>query len=333
MMDEWKIQAYTLPLRYDWHIARGTSTEKTNFVVSLTQGKYIGQGEVAPNIRFGETAQLIQDQFNAYSKNLPIHPEEMLSWLECDGHQISASLRFGLEAACYDLMTQISQKPIHALLHIPLPYPVSTMFSIPIQAPENIAIFIQQHQLHRFKILKIKIDKDLGQDILKEVLRHTHQPLVLDGNESWNDVDEYLAFEASLPIERILLIEQPLPSSQVDAYQYLKPKSRLKVFADESITSQPDWDTLQKQFHGVNVKLMKAGGLREAVSLLQEATKRQMQCMIGCMVETSLGIAAAMQLSALAQYLDLDGFLHLKDEPFGLVREENGVLIQSQTFF
>ena len=107
---------------------------------------------------------------------------------------------------------------------------------------------------------------------------------------------------------------------------YLKKYSPFVLFGDESITDEADFMLLPKMFDGINVKLMKAGGYLNAVRLLKEAKKAGMKTMIGCMVETTLAISSGLNLCALADYADLDSFLVVKNEPFGLVREEGGVI-------
>ncbi len=118
-----------------------------------------------------------------------------------------------------------------------------------------------------------------------------------------------------------------MPARKATEYQFLKKNSLYPVFADESVTDQPDFSSLRHQFHGINMKLMKAGGYLNGLRILQETQKQGLLPMIGCMVETSLGIWSAMQLCAGIRYADLDGFLILKDEPLGLVKEQDGNLI------
>jgi L-alanine-DL-glutamate epimerase-like enolase superfamily enzyme len=120
-----------------------------------------------------------------------------------------------------------------------------------------------------------------------------------------------------------------MPAALVNEYQKLKPLIKHPLIADESICRSVDFNLLESQFHGVNVKLMKTGGYFEAISILNQAHERGMITMLGCMIETTLGISSAMQVSNCIpqlNYLDLDGFMVLKDEPFGLVTERDGVL-------
>jgi len=179
------------------------------------------------------------------------------------------------------------------------------------------------------------VNEESGYDLLHEVTRILPgRPLIIDGNEAWTDADKLLLFLEqinALPGLRVRLLEQPLPAACADHYRYLRPRVAYPLFADESVTDTADFADIAQQFHGVNMKLMKAGGYRNGIRLLQQTQAHGLQTMIGCMVETSLGIWSALQLSSLAQVCDLDGLLIVRDEPFGLVREENGRLTAAAT--
>jgi L-Ala-D/L-Glu epimerase len=117
-----------------------------------------------------------------------------------------------------------------------------------------------------------------------------------------------------------------MPAGMDDEYMYVKKQSPFLLVADESVCDHADFGELKHQFHGINMKLMKAGGYINGLRLLNEAVKHNMHTMVGCMIETSLGISSAMNLCAGVEFVDLDGFMIVKDEPFGLIRETNGTL-------
>jgi L-alanine-DL-glutamate epimerase-like enolase superfamily enzyme len=124
----------------------------------------------------------------------------------------------------------------------------------------------------------------------------------------------------------LTLIEQPMPAAMKDEALYIKKYSTFPVFADESVIADVDFDYISSAFDGINMKLMKAGSYRNGISILKEARRLKMKTMIGCMVETTLGIGSGLRLESLADYIDLDSYLLLKDEPFHLVKEEEGIL-------
>lgn len=196
--------------------------------------------------------------------------------------------------------------------------------------PGEVAGFLRELDMARFQLLKIKVNQAEGLDLLREVARALPgHPLLVDGNEAWPDADGVLQFleqAAALPGLNLRLLEQPLPAAFADHYRYLRPHSAVPLLADESVTDVADFADIAQQFHGVNVKLMKAGGYRRGIELLRQTRAHGLIPMLGCMVETSVGIAAALHISALADVHDLDGFLIVKDEPFGLVTESGGQL-------
>jgi L-alanine-DL-glutamate epimerase-like enolase superfamily enzyme len=162
--------------------------------------------------------------------------------------------------------------------------------------------------------------------MLQEIKKHTSQKLRVDANEGWKDLDSFIRFEESLKGMNIELIEQPFPSVMKAEYKALKKRTPYKVLADESIEDAANFAELAEQFHAVNIKLMKTGSLLKARDLILEARENNMTAMIVCMIETTIGISYGMLFSGMVEYVDLDGFLLVKEEPFRLVNETEGIL-------
>jgi L-alanine-DL-glutamate epimerase-like enolase superfamily enzyme len=328
-MMNWQIQQIKLELKYTWKISRNASDVKLNSIITVGKGKYKGIGEVAPNIRYNETPEIIASEFQRFLNAQPekVHDlhdlENVLNEL-----QLPNALRFGIESAYIHYLCFADQTDIYTFLGIQKPLAVHTAFSLPIMDVKDIEPFYTQNNLQRFAHLKVKVNAENAQELLSEINRITKQPLIVDANESWKDPDAVITFLETLKPFNIELIEQPLPSLMVEEYKYLKPKSPYILMADESICADANFEELKQQFHGVNMKLMKAGGYLNGLRLLNEAVKHQMHTMVGCMVETTLGISSAFHLCAGVQFVDLDGFLIIKDEPFELIKEENGLLMQ-----
>ena len=327
-MLNWQIEQIKLELKYTWKISRNASDFKLNSIITAGSGKYKGIGEVAPNIRYNETPEIIQTEFHRFIKSQPekIHDLHDLTSL-LDELKLPNALRFGIESAYIHYLCHADRTDIYTFLGIQNPRKVSTSFSLPIMKVSEIEKFYSDNNLQRFSKLKIKVNAETAGELLYELNRISKQPLIIDGNETWKNPDEVLTFMQSLKPYNIAIIEQPMPSSMVDEYIYLKPKSPFTLVADESICADADFEKLKTQFHGVNMKLMKAGGYLNGLRILNEAVKHGMHTMVGCMVETSLGISSAFHLCAGIEFADLDGFLIVKDEPFGLVKEHDGVLM------
>jgi L-alanine-DL-glutamate epimerase-like enolase superfamily enzyme len=243
-----------------------------------------------------------------------------------DGLTISNALRFAIESAFIHCQCSKQKKTIYELLGLSKPAAIFTAYSIPIMEVGKMKKFYMENNLSRFKFVKIKVNREAAFEAVECLSAFSNQPLVVDANESFKDVEQCISFFEKIKKKNIEFIEQPMPSTMVEQSLYLKKHSPFPLFADESITDKADFSLLKKMFDGINVKLMKAGGYLNGIRLLKEAKKHNMKTMIGCMVETSLGISSAMHLCSLADYADLDSFLLLKNEPFNQMKEESGEL-------
>ncbi|OWP61692.1 dipeptide epimerase [Hymenobacter amundsenii] len=328
----WTLTPLSLPLRFTWKIARNATATKTNLLVQVAGGGHVGRGEAAPNIRYHETPEGLQAEFAQLVANGLSRCEtltDLTAFLA--QHPPAAALRFALESALVHREASRLGQSVPTYLGVPAPNgPVPTAVSLPIMEPQQVAGFVHEQGLTRFPMLKIKVDRDGALDLLTEVTRLLPgHPLIIDGNEAWPDADSLRrSWEQiqRLPGLRVRLLEQPLPAARAADYRALKGQLNCPVFADESVTGHADFAEIARQFDGVNMKLMKAGGYLNGLHILRETRAHGLQTMLGCMVETSLGIWSALQISALADVCDLDGFLIVRDEPFGLVQEADGLL-------
>lgn len=315
-----------LDLKVNWKLSRNQTTFKENFIVHLHTISGDFRSEIAPNIRYGETPELIEKQFNDWLRGNDITKVTNLAMLsaDLDASRLFHSLRFGLESVFISYFAKKNVQSISEFLGLPAPATVPTSFSMPIIPVTEIKDYLTP--ISRFHSLKIKVNAETAEDMLKEIKKHTSVKLRVDANEGWKDLDSFIRFQESLKGMNIELIEQPFPSSMSSEYKELKKRTPYKLLADESIEDVGDFSELAQQFHAVNIKLMKTGSLIKARDLLKEAKKHGMEAMMGCMIETSIGISYGMLFSGMVEYVDLDGFLLIKDEPFHLVTEKEGLL-------
>ena len=322
---QWAIEEKTLPLKFTWKISRNSSDEKTNLFIKVNDDKNFAYGEVAPNIRYGETLENIKEQFANFQKNYNQDISNLGEFENfLDSLNLSHSLRFGIESSYIHLICKNQNISPAKYFNLEMPKQVSTSFSVPIVDVETIKDFVKD--LKRFNSLKIKVNSETGLAMVKEVAKCTDQKLRIDGNEAWDNVESLLQFIQEIKDFNIEFIEQPMPSKMIEEYKYLKPLCPFDLIADESIEDKGNFSELKQQFHGVNMKLMKAGGYVNGLKIINEAKKNNLKIMIGCMIETSLGIYSAYNLSYGADYLDLDGFLIIKDDPFKMLGEKDGLL-------
>lgn len=331
----WTLTLLQLPLRYTWKISRNSSTFKTNLLLRVEGQGLQGRGEAAPNVRYGETPEGLEQEFaqlRAAGLGQCETIEELTAFLH--HHKPAHALRFALESAFVHWESARRGQTVPQWLGVPAPAgAVDTAATLPIMEPGAVAEFLEAQQLSRFPLLKVKVNREGAVELLREVTRLLPgHPLIVDGNEAWTDADSLRqSWEQilALPGLHVRLLEQPLPAACAADYRALKGQLNCPVFADESVTDEADFTDIARQFDGVNMKLMKAGGYLNGLRILRETRAHGLQTMIGCMVETSLGIWSAVQLSALADVCDLDGILIIRDEPFGLVQEREGRLVQS----
>ena len=317
-----------LDLKVNWKLSRNQTTFKENFIVRLEGPVGTFRSEIAPNVRYGETVTNIQEEFSTWNSSRDISAITNLNLLSeaLSGIKLH-SLRFGLESAFISYLAASKKKTLTEFLGLPPMKAVPTSFSMPIIPVGEIQDYLKP--ISRFQSLKIKVNAETGNEMLQEIRKYSGAKLRVDANEGWTDLDSFMRFQEAIKGMNIELIEQPFPSSMVEEYRALKNATPYTLLADESIEDVGDFHELSKQFHAVNIKLMKTGSLIKARELLLDAKKHHMTAMMGCMIETTIGISYGMLFGGMVEYVDLDGFLLIKDEPFKLVTESEGILTQA----
>ncbi|HQH61560.1 MAG TPA: enolase C-terminal domain-like protein, partial [Candidatus Saccharicenans sp.] len=182
-----------------------------------------------------------------------------------------------------------------------------------------------------FQVLKIKLGSKDDKKIIEGLREVTDRPLRVDVNEGWKDKEQALDMINWLADKGVEFVEQPLPAANLDDYRWLKERVRIPIMADESVHKIQDVPALASGFHGINIKLMKCGGLQEALRLVAVARSLNLKLMLGCMIESSLAISAAATICPLFDYADLDGNLLINNDPFsGLKLDGDRWLLSDQ---
>jgi L-alanine-DL-glutamate epimerase-like enolase superfamily enzyme len=225
-----------------------------------------------------------------------------------------------LDIAIHDLIGQATGRPVHSLLGLSSDIP-PTDFTLGIDAPEIVAERAQRAS--RFPALKIKLGGPSDVATLEAVRAVYAGPLRVDANTGWRP-DEAAALIPELERLGVELIEQPFPAHRLDQLAWLQERSSLPIVADESAVTIEDLDGLRGVVAGVNVKLAKCGGVGPAARMLARARDLGFRRFLGCMEETSVGIAASAATASLADWVDLDGNLLLAEDPYtGLELDES----------
>ncbi len=308
-----------LVLKKTWKLSRNSSNTKSNIILRLNDSL----SEIAPNIRYNESFEKAITEIKEFNQ-LISGVDNFDQAIEIIPKTFSHSTQFGLESLLLNEKCRQSNTSLCSELGIDNPKKIQTSFSLPIMEVEEIKEYLKLN--NEYESYKIKVDEQTAIETVEMVASLTSKKLRIDANEGFSSVEKFLEFYEVIKELNIEFIEQPFKADKIDFYQKIKSQVKIPLIADESIESNVDFDLIESCFHGVNVKLMKAGGLKNAVRLLSEAKKRNLKTMIGCMIETSVGIKYAMILNSLGDYLDLDGHLLINNDIFDLIQKQKGEL-------
>lgn len=326
-MAKWECKKLPLKLNVNWKIARGATSEKENLIIKYSEGDFIGLGEVAFTTAMGLSADETLELFEDFAQSLPKHInglEEMMNLLHEE--ELPSNLCFGIESAYIHFLSRLMEDTPQRVLGIRDVSNVPTSHSIPVMDVKDIAPFIENRKLQRFGAIKIKVSGVKDSDLVLAVAENYKGPLRIDGNEGFESAEEVLEFIEICKGIDIDFLEQPISHLNFSECIKLKEKSLIPIVGDEVLQDGEVYPDLVKAYHGVNVKLMKAGGYLKALKQLREAKALGLKTMIGCMVETSLGISSAMNIAHFGDVFDLDGFLFLEKDPYQFVYEDKGRL-------
>lgn len=312
-----RVEKIRLDLKHAWTIARGTAEFKENVFVYYERDGLTGVGEAGHLTAAGQTAEQTMVGVN---KLLPLYeqtdpfafhelPEQAVKIPEATG-----PARAAIEMALMDWVGQKMGHPLYRLFGLNPQQAVPISFTIGLDKPE----VMQQktREAGEFKILKVKLGRENDEEIIKALRAVTDKPIRVDANEGWRDQETAIRRIEWLEKQNIELVEQPLPRHLIAENRWLKERTRLPILADESVNTTRDIPRLAGAFSGINIKLMKAGGLLESLRMFELARALGLDTMLGCMIESSVAISAAVHLQSLARWLDLDGSLLLKQDPY-----------------
>jgi L-alanine-DL-glutamate epimerase-like enolase superfamily enzyme len=303
------------PIAGFFAISRGAKTEAVVVVAELADGQLRGRGECVPYARYGESVDSVAAAIEAMRPALATG----LTRAGLQSAMPAGAARNALDCAFWDLAAKRSGRRVHELAGLPAPQPLTTAFTISLGRPADMAAAAAK--VANRALLKVKLggNNDLGGDgarIAAVRAAAPHAMLIVDANEGWDD-DNLAVHLAACAAAGVVLVEQPLPEGRDAALSRLTRP--IPVCADESVHDRASLAALAGKYDAVNIKLDKAGGLTEALALVQQAAQSGFISMAGCMVATSLAMAPAMLLAQTARFVDLDGPLLLaKDRADGL---------------
>ncbi|MCC9167816.1 dipeptide epimerase [Pontibacter harenae] len=307
------IRSFALPLKHTFTISYDSRDVQDTLIVELQHGEHKGYGEATSNPYYGFTIENmtaalenIREQIEATELTDPTE-----FWAQMQPHLADNPFALcALDIAANDLFGKMNGKPLHKLWGLQTDTMPLTDYTIGIDTINNMVKKLKEYPWPLYKI-KLGTPEDVA--IVKELRRHTDATFRVDANCAWG-VEETIENARQLKPLGVEFIEQPMKASDMDGMKKVYQHSVLPLIADESCITEADVAKCHNHFHGVNIKLVKCGGLTPARRMIAEAKNLGMKVMVGCMTESSVGISAIAQLLPLLDYVDMDGALLLSKD-------------------
>lgn len=318
---------YTLELRHVFTIATSSRTTTPVMLTEIEFDGVKGYGEASMPPYLGEsqdTASAFLSKVNLEQFDDPFKLENILAYVDSIDEKNTAA-KASVDIALHDLTGKLMNKPWHAIWGYDKTKTPNTSFTIGIDTPEVVRQKVKEAEI--YKVLKVKLGRDTDKEMIETIRSVTDTPLTVDVNQGWTDRNFALEMINWLNDKNVELVEQPMPKEMVDDIAWLTENSPLPIIADESIQRLPDVIKAYGVYHGINIKLMKCTGMREAHKMLTLARSLGMKVMMGCMTETSCAISAAAQLSPMVDWADLDGNLLIKNDPYVGTKVVDGKIV------
>ena len=299
-------------------IARGGYTHHRNVIVRLTDENGLeGYGEAAPNRYYGESVSTVIAALGQFKPVLERADPFSLESIEAHLNRVlhgNASAKSAVSSALHDLVGKRLDLPVYRIWGLDQATTPESSFTIAIA--ENHELERRVAEARDYPILKIKLGTDRDMEIVR-IIRDAApgKRLRVDANAAWT-AKHAVRMSDFLAEQGVEMLEQPVAANDIEGLRFVRKRSKLPVFADESCLVATDVAKLAGAVDGINIKLAKCGSLREALRMVHAARALDMQVMAGCMIESSLGISAIAQISPLLDYADFDGAALLSSDPF-----------------
>ncbi|HET7612421.1 MAG TPA: dipeptide epimerase [Gemmatimonadaceae bacterium] len=299
-------------------IARGGYSHHRNVIVRITDDDGAeGFGEAAPNRYYGESVSTVIAALGQFKPILERADAFSIEAIESQLDRVlrgNASAKGAISSALHDLVGKRLGLPVYRLWGLDASRLPQSSFTIAIA--DNEVLERRVAEAREYPILKVKLGTDRDMEIVRIVRNAAPQKrLRVDANAAWT-AKHAVTMSEFLADQGVEMIEQPLPANDVDGLRFVRERSRLPIFADESCLVATDVAKLAGAVDGINIKLAKCGSLREALRMVHAARALDLQVMAGCMIESSLGISAIAQIAPLLDYADFDGAALLSNDPY-----------------
>lgn len=305
-----------LQLAHTFTISRSSRDVEPCIIVELEHDGITGYGEAAPSDRYGENTSTVLDflarvKLNGFRE--PFQLDEILAYVGGIAPQ-NTSAKAAVDIALHDWIGKSLGVPLWKMWGLQKEKTPVTSFTIGIDTLPVIEKKVKEAE--RYPILKVKVGVPNDEEIIRTIRKVTDKVIRVDANEGWKSREEARDKILWLEEQGVEFIEQPMPAHDLESTAWLRGQVNIPIIADENVVQLYDLPRLKDAFDGINIKLMKCTGLREAMRMIHTAQAMDMKIMLGCMIESSVAISAAAQLSPLVDYADLDGNVLITNDPF-----------------
>lgn len=323
---------YDLTLAHTFTVSSFSRNTTPTVQVQIDYDGLVGYGEASMPPYLGHT----QDSVCRFLEKVDLSPfsdptqlDEILTYVDSLSEG-DAPAKAAIDIALHDLAGKIMRQPIYRLLGLNPAKAPATSFTIGIDTPDVVREKTRE-ALGKYRVLKVKVGRDTDREMIEAIRSVTDLPLVVDANQGWTDRQMALDQIYWLHEHGVQMAEQPMPVDRLDDIAWLTERSPIPIFADESVQRLKDVRHLRGVFSGINIKLMKCTGIREAWRMINYARTEGMRVMIGCMTETSCAVTAAAHLSPAVDFADLDGNLLITNDLYRGVTLDDGKLLLPNT--
>lgn len=318
-------EPYELQLRHVFTVSSYSRKTTPGVQVKIEYEGLTGYGEASMPPYLGQSVETV----TAFLRKVdltrfgdPFCLEDILAYVDSLSPGDSAA-KAAVDIALHDLVGKLLGAPWYRIWGLDPSKAPDTTFTIGIDTPEVVREKTRECA-DRFNILKVKVGLDNDKEMIRTIREITDLPIAVDANQGWKDRSKALDEIFWLKENGIVMVEQPMPKERLDDNAWITERSPLPIFADEAIQRLADIPSVKGAYHGINIKLMKCTGMREAWKMLNYARAEGMKVMIGCMTETSCAVSAAAQLSPAVDFADLDGNLLISNDLFDGIKVEAG---------
>lgn len=310
-------EPYELKLKHVFTVSSFSRSTTPDVQVRIDYDGYTGYGEASMPPYLGQTVESVCSFLKKVDLEQfpdPFCIDDILTYIDSLSDGDSAA-KAAVDIALHDLVGKIIGAPWHRMLGLNPEKTPNTTYTIGIDTDEMVKLKTRE-VAGQFKILKVKLGTPRDREMIRAIREVSDLPIAVDVNQGWKNKKKALDEIFWLKEQGIVMVEQPMPKEMLDANAWLTERSPLPTFADEAIQRLKDIPAIKGAYTGINIKLMKCTGMREAWKMMNHARAEGMRVMIGCMTETSCAIAAAAQLSPAVDFADLDGNLLIANDIF-----------------